>query len=129
MTKQTSMAQQIANITNSVKALEILQQLRDTTIVAPVLTIVQIKVVLSDGTEQTFIKETAATAISAPVEIVTPLSYGLKNAQYGPKPGKACIIDGVKFISIVAAGLHHNLERGRVSARIKSDYFPTWNYA
>ena len=109
---QKSMAAQIAEMQNNLKALDkILQEPIEKKISS-------ITVTYDDNTTMTVFATTQQQTKPA-----------RKCTTYQDKGGKACIIDGVKYISINAASRALNVYPGGVTSRVQSKLFPTWVYA
>lgn len=133
-TKKESIAQQIANITNSIKALDILQQLKDHP--SPTTKVNSITVKYTDGTEDVFTKSTVQQAAPTPavkkpypqrkVVVYTGVHNNHATRVKFIKEGVAVNIDGTDYISIAEAGRQLNLHPCTVSARVHSDAYPTW---
>lgn len=156
MTKQQSIADQLANLQNSVKALTILNQIRErrnnpikrilieydnSTTEIYELTLTTKPVDLSFGDEYTQTADLMEYDVTNEDDIQSDVPYAPiittkfphetetewhKRLARPKRRGTECVIDGLRYQSIALAARSLGIDAGLVSKRLKDPQFPTW---
>lgn len=139
MSKTSALAQEIANITNSVKAMEIIAQLKEQIDRLPITTpmpapkvIETIVINYTDGSSDHFGALQPTNDLPKAVivsEEPIPTASDNRPAKVGvTRRGDACVIKGIKYLSVSHAARMLGMYRGTVRDYLNNPSMTDWGF-